>query len=497
MAGGAAPEMEIQGGALMEESDATIRDAASAGGESLRTVSLLIGFSVYLAYLDGTIVNVSLPAMMASFGATTAQISWVVLIYLLVQGSTLLFFGKIADLYGLKRTLIGGLAVFTIGSALCGLSPTLMLLIIARFLQGVGGAMLIVSAFAMVPAYFPKHLTGAAFGIITTSAALGTTTGAPLGGFITTWLSWPAIFFVNVPLGIAALLIAQKNIPSDTTAGEEPARLDVGGVVLSFSMVFCLLFAVNMRDAWGWRSPGIMIPAALFCLLLPLFIWFERRTPAPLINLQVFREPVFVLSLTSGAIAYAFLAGTIFLMPFYLSDIKHFSADKIGLLLLCYSIPLMLIGPVAGRINSKWFCIMGMSLAAASCFAFLFFMPTPGPWAPGIFLLINGLAFGLFNAPNNDRIKNAINREFQGSIFSLVQTFVRSSMALGVAFFSAVYAFVLPGAMPHSTPAELLVWQELSLRGYRASFLIFGIFCLISLALNILVLRYQSKSGKG
>ena len=478
---------------MTAESDISTGDDPATEGKMLRVVSLLIGFSVYLAYLDGTIVNVSLPAMMTSFGVTNAQISWVVLIYMLVQGSTLLFFGKIADSYGLKRTLIWGLAVFTLGSALCGLSPTLMLLILARFLQGVGGAMLIVSAFAMVPAYFPKHLTGAAFGIITTSAALWTTTGAPLGGFITEWFTWPAIFTINVPLGIVAILIAQKKIPSDAIARKEPICLDIGGVLLSFSTVFCLLFAVNMSDAWGWRSPGIMIPAALFCLLLPLFIWFERRSPSPLLNLAVFRKPIFVLSLTSGAIAYAFLAGNTFLMPFYLSDIKHFSIDQIGLLLLCYSIPLMLIGPVAGRINSVWFCILGMLLAAVACFVFVVFMDTPGPWAPSIFLLTVGLAFGLFNAPNNDRIKNSIPKEFQGSIFSLVQTFVRSSMALGVAFFSAVYAFVLPSAMPHTTAAEMQAYRLLSLRGYQAAFLICGIFCVIALVLNILAMRYQSE----
>lgn len=469
--------------------------AANTEQPALRTVSFLIGFAVFLAYLDGTIVNVSLPAMAASFGVATSEVSWVVLIYMLVQGSTLLFFGRISDIYGMKHTLLLGIVVFTAGSALCGLSPGLMFLIIARFLQGIGGSMLIVTAFAMVPAYFPKHLTGAAFGIITTSAALGTTTGAPVGGFITEWFSWPAIFMINVPLGIIALLIAWKQIPADHVTSKKRPGLDLGGVLLSFSAVFCLLFVVNMSGRWGWHSPFIIGPALLFCLLLPIFIWFERRSPSPLINLSVFKRPVFVLSLLSGAIAYAFLAGNTFLMPFYLSGIKQFSADQVGLLLLCYSIPLMVIGPVAGRINSLWFCILGMFLAAAACFLFVGFIDSPGPWAPGLFLLVIGLAFGLFNAPNNDRIKNSIPKELQGSIFSLVQTFVRSSMALGVALFSAIYAFVLPDATPHATGAEAAAYRLQSLYGYKVAFVVCGLFCVVALVLNIFALRHQKKQS--
>lgn len=459
----------------------------------LRTVSFLIGFAVFLAYLDGTIVNVSLPAMSASFKADTSQVSWVVLIYMLVQGSTLLLFGKIADIYGIKRILLWGLVMFTAGSALCGLSPSLLFLITARFLQGIGGSMLIVTAFAMVPAYYPKHLTGAAFGVITTSAALGTTTGAPVGGFITEWFSWPAIFMINVPLGIAATYLAWKKIPADQREHTKQNKLDIGGALLSFSAVFCLLFAVNMSDRWGWQSPYIIGPALLACLLFPAFVWFERRSPAPLIDLAVFRLPVFVLSLLSGAIAYAFLAGNTFLMPFYLSGIKQFSADQVGLLLLCYSIPLMLIGPVAGRINSVWFCIVGMSLAAAACFLFVGFIDSPGPWAPGLFLLVIGLAFGLFNAPNNDRIKNAIPKEMQGSIFSLVQTFVRTSMALGVALFSAVYALLLPDSLPGGSAAEAAAYRLQSLFGYKVAFAVCGLFCVVALLMNVLAMRMQKK----
>ncbi len=474
--------------------DTQLETAAAQGQPvALRTMSFLIGFAVFLAYLDGTIVNVSLPAMATSFKVAISDVSWVVLVYMLVQGSTLLFFGKIADIYGMKRTLLWGIVVFTLGSALCALSPSLLLLVIARFLQGIGGSMLIVTAFAMIPAYFPKHLTGAAFGIITTSAALGTTTGAPLGGFITEWFSWPAIFMINVPLGFIALCIAWKKIPADRVPHIKRPRLDLGGVALSFSAVFCLLFAVSMSDRWGWNSPYIIATALLACLLVPTFIWFERRSPAPLINLIVFKQPVFVLSLASGAIAYAFLAGNTFLMPFYLSGIKQFSADQVGLLLLCYSIPLMLIGPVAGRINSLWFCILGMLLAAVACFLFVAFMDSPGSWAPGLFLLAIGLAFGLFNAPNNDRIKNSTPKEMQGSIFSLVQTFVRSSMALGVAFFSAVYTFILPDATLHGGGAESAAYRLLSLHGYKVAFVICGLFCIFALLLNVLALNLQKK----
>jgi MFS family permease len=195
-----------------------------------------VAFAVFMVRLDGYIVVISLPTLARYFQVGTSEVSWVIIPYLLIMTGSTLIFGKLVDRIGLKKIFVWGYGLFTLGSLLCGLSPTIYLLDTARGVQGAGGAMMITSGMASIPHYLPVNIAGWAFGICSLANSLGIMVGAPLGGLITGYLTWHWIFLINVPVGIAAIVIVKRHLPADQnhpslTAGRP---FDVSGSILSF-----------------------------------------------------------------------------------------------------------------------------------------------------------------------------------------------------------------------------------------------------------------------
>ena len=224
-------------------------------------IVISVAFSSFMARLNNYTVNVSLPTISHDFNIGTGEASRVVMSYLLIITSSLLLFGKLADRVGLKRIFIIGYIVFVAGSLLCGISRGIDTLIGARFVQGIGSAMLLATSFAIISKFIPPDRTGWAFGITSTASALGVATGAPVGGLITGYLSWHWVFLINVPIGIIAFIIASKKIPDERpqTKTSELERFDFLGAVLSFLGLAILLRAFNMGKELGWGSPTIIL----------------------------------------------------------------------------------------------------------------------------------------------------------------------------------------------------------------------------------------------
>ena len=223
---------------------------------SARYASLLIvisvAFSSFLVRLNNYMVNISLPTITRSFGVTSSDASRIISSYLLIITTTLLLFGKLGDRIGLKRVFISGYVIFTVGSLMCGLSHDIDMLIGSRFVQGIGSAMLLAVSFAIISHFLPEGNTGWAFGITSTASALGVATGAPVGGIITGYLSWNWAFFINVPVGIVAVIVAMKYIPgtkpgSSSAPEREGGRkgFDFLGAILSFTKLKLLIYNLN------------------------------------------------------------------------------------------------------------------------------------------------------------------------------------------------------------------------------------------------------------
>jgi EmrB/QacA subfamily drug resistance transporter len=282
-----------------------------------RWITISIAFAAFMSKLDSSIVNISLPAISQYFNVGTSDVSWVMLSYLLIQTNTMLITGKLGDIIGLKKIFVIGYIVFTIGSLLCGLSFNISMLIISRCLQGIGGAMIITSAFAAIPKYLPDTIIGSSFGIAATGAALGLIVGAPLGGFITGLLSWHWIFLINIPVGIVAIFVARKVIPEKKAvthdADTRKKGFDVIGAGLSFFGLLALTYGLNRGQELGWGSASIMGLFAASCALFVAFYWREKRSSNPLMDLGLFRNHNFMFANIAAFKAFMVMSGVNFL----------------------------------------------------------------------------------------------------------------------------------------------------------------------------------------
>lgn len=326
---------------------------ASGANRQQRWIVVSLALAGFIATLDDYIVAVSLPSIAADFNATTSEASWVTVAYLLTLVSSLLLFGRLGDHFGHRRVFLSGYATFVLGSALCALAPTLPALIGFRVVQGLGAAMLSVTAPALIAEYVGPSRRGWAFGVFTTVTTLGITLGAPLGGIITGLLSWHAVFAVNVPVGIVAAVAAARVLPRDAPSlrgSPEATGYDVPGVILSAAGLVLLMLGLNQgEELGGWTAPPVVALFVGAVVLLWAFVWWELRATSPLADLGALRDPVLRSGLIAALAGYMLLAGCNFLLPFYLIYVVGLRPEQVGLVMIAYSAVYVAASPIAGR----------------------------------------------------------------------------------------------------------------------------------------------------
>lgn len=452
-----------------------------------RWIVITVAFGAFMSKLDSYIVNISLPTIAERFHVTSAEVSWVVLVYLLVSTSTLLLFGKLGDRFGLRRVFFFGYLLFTIGSFLCGAAMSLGMLVAARFVQGLGCAMILAIAFAVIPRFLPPERTGWAFGIASTGAALGIAIGAPAGGIITGFLSWRWVFLVNVPFGLFAMYAVNRYIPDeDTVRLKRPgkASFDILGAGLSFGGLAFFIYALSAGWDLGWVSFRILGSFAASFVLLALFFVREVKCSEPLLELSLFRSFHFTAAVTSTLFAYMLLAGNSFLLPFYLETGKKLPTQTVGFVIMIYSVIYMAIGPYAGRISDKirpsTLCAFAMLSAAACSFVFAFTLDMPGLVPVVVFLIWIAFSFGFFISPNNNQVMRLAPDHKQGSASGVFNTINSLGLALGVCLFESLMS-------RSSTDAGLHTFQTATMAGYRNAYLFGGIVCIIALFFSLLI----------
>lgn len=334
-------------------------------------VGIVLGF--FMALLDSTIVNITLPNMARALDSSMSTISWVVNAYNLAFAVLILSAARIADLFGRRLVFAVGLALFTGASALCGLSHTASSLILFRALQGLGGAVIVPVSVPLVADLFPMEKLGLLTGIWGAVAGLATACGPVLGGFLTTSLGWPSIFFVNVPLGILAigLCVTVLRESRDESAGRQ---VDVWGIIAITAAMFCAVYALINASSWGWGSERILALFAGAVAGLALFTVVELRSCAPVLSFSLFRiRPIVGASAAYFAIG-AGLMSSMFLLTFYLMRVLGLSPQQAGMIIVTMSLVSMVVSPVAGalsnRLGVRWFAVAGMLLFVVSALCF-------------------------------------------------------------------------------------------------------------------------------
>jgi EmrB/QacA subfamily drug resistance transporter len=454
-----------------------------------------IAFAAYMSTLDMYIVNISLPTIAADFGVGTSKVSWVTLSYLLITVSTLLLFGKLNDKYGLKNIFILGYTVFTVGSLMCGLSPSLSILVGARFVQGIGASMISTVAFAAIPKYIPVNRRGWAFGILATAAALGTTTGAPMGGFITAYLTWHWIFLINVPVGILAVLAVIKIFPKPLPASEREtkARFDITGAALSFITFLALIYALNQGAEEGWTSPVILFSFATFIIALPVFILWERKTKDPMLHLSLLKNRNFSFANTASLTGCILLGGSNFLLPFYLMLVKGVRSNVAGMIVMIYSLTFMSLtgfaGRLADRIKPRVLCTTGMAIGALASGTFAFALNKPGMLHTYIFLVLAGICYALFITPNSTQIMNLAPTDKQGVASGILTVMKTLGVILGVSIFETIFSHFAPHALDSTSQGSVhaTIPTELLITGFQRAYIVGIIACVLAATASFFV----------
>jgi EmrB/QacA subfamily drug resistance transporter len=409
-------------------------------------VLLSVGVGTFMSALDGSVVNTVLPVVNRSFDSQVASVEWVVTVYLLVVSGLLLTFGRLGDLRGHKVIYAFGFVVFVLGSALCGNAPTVGALIGFRAFQALGAAMLFASSPAILTKNFPPTQRGQALGLQATMTYLGLTAGPSLGGWLTSQFGWRAVFYINVPVGLLALLLCLRFIPRDI-AQKNAERFDMLGALTFIGGLVALLLGLNQGHAWGWASPALLALLVVALLLLSAFLITERRVPYPMLDLSLFQRRLFSAAAASAVLNYICLYSITFLMPFYLIQGRGLNTAQAGVLLTAQPLIMAVAAPLSGtlsdRIGSRLPGTLGMLILAIG----LFFLSGLGPgtsWGSvALALATAGLGTGIFISPNNSALMGAAPRHRQGIAAGTLATARNVGMVLGVGLAGAILTTVL------------------------------------------------------
>lgn len=409
-------------------------------------VLIAVGVGTFMSALDGSVVNSILPVIQTYFGTDVATVEWVVTIYLLVVSGLLLVFGRLGDLRGNKTVYVWGFVIFVTGSAFSGFAPTPVFLVAARALQALGAAMIYANSPAILTRVFPPHQRGQALGLQGTMTYLGLTTGPFLGGWLASQFSWHAVFFINVPVGLFATWLAWRVIQLDAPSGRTE-RFDLAGSFTFMAGLVILLLALNQGQAWGWLSPLTLGLIAVSLLTLAGFLQIERRVPAPMLDLSLFRNRIFNLATISPILNYICVYSVLFLMPFYLINGRGLTPAHAGLILTAQPVAMALLAPIAGtlsdRIGSRVPTTLGMMVMAFGLFLLGRLTPESSYVYVVIALAVTGLGSGMFVAPNNSALMGAAPRGRQGIASGILALARNVGMVLGIGLTGAVFTTVL------------------------------------------------------
>jgi EmrB/QacA subfamily drug resistance transporter len=403
----------------------------------------VVGIGVFMATLDSSIVNVSLPTIAHYFDAPLgAAVEWVVIAYLVTVAALLLSIGRLADLVGKKTVWMTGLTIFTLGSMVCGAAPSLPMLIAARVLQGLGGASLMAISPAMLTSAFPPEQRGRAIGLNAVTVAVGVSAGPTLGGLIVANASWRYIFYLNVPIGVLGLIATYHLLPRDTR--RLSSQFDLVGAGLLAVALASLTAGISLGQELGATQTVPLALDAICVTSVALFAWYERRHPHPVIDFSLFRNRLFASASSSQLLSFVASFGISLLMPFYFEELRGFGTQQTGLLLTPFPVTIAVVAPFSGaladRVGTRWLAVTGMSLLCIGLLAISSLGVENTKFDIVVRLMLAGFGQALFQSPNNSALLGSAPQNRQGLASGLLATGRVIGQSLSVACAGAVFA---------------------------------------------------------
>ncbi|MHB1252964.1 MAG: MFS transporter [Candidatus Humimicrobiaceae bacterium] len=404
---------------------------------------IVVALGTFMSALDSSIVNISLPAISSYFNITLTTVEWVVLSYLIIISSLLLTFGRLGDLYSHKKIYITGFAIFTIGSLLCALSSSIILLVIFRALQAVGAGMLMAMGPAIITINSPVNRRGRYLGVIGISVAIALSIGPVLGGFLTSIFGWQSIFLINIPIGIIAFIWAVKVLPIKEQGEKQP--FDFTGAIILFFALIGIIFPLSFIDKLGIKNPLLISSFAAGIILLILFVFIELRIKHPMFDISLFRSRVFLMGNISLLLNFIAQFTVILIIPFYLIEFRNFPASTAGLILIANPVIALIITPLAGyltdRYDTRYISSSGMVLIATGLYLLGLLNEKSSIVYIILYLAIIGLGVGMFQTPNNCAIMGSVSQSRSGTASSMLATMRNLGMVFGASLSGSLFSY--------------------------------------------------------
>ncbi|MEA2341648.1 MAG: hypothetical protein QOG11_1725 [Solirubrobacteraceae bacterium] len=431
-----------------------------------RWTLLAVCVATFMLLLDITIVNVALPDIAKDLKSSFSDLQWVIDAYALSLAALLLTAGVLGDRFGRRAVFTAGLAIFTVASLLCGLSTSPLLLEFARALQGVGGAAMFATSLALLAASFQGPQRGTAFGIWGATTGAAVAIGPLIGGLLTEHVGWQSIFFINVPIGIAAIAVTLVKVEESTGP---PSRLDWPGFVTFSGGLFFLIFALVRGNVEGWGSTLIVSFIAAAVVLLAAFLVIEARRRDPMLDLTLFRKPAF-----AGASIAAFaLSASIFSMflylTLYLQSVLGYQPLDAGLRFLPTTLLSFAVAPLAGRLSEKvpvrFLMGGGLTLVGIGLLLMSGLDAASGWSALLVGFLFTGAGVGLTNPPLASTAIGVVPPERSGMGSGINSTFRQVGIATGIAAYGAIFQSSLASKIPDGPPGDVLAFARPTILG--------------------------------
>jgi EmrB/QacA subfamily drug resistance transporter len=455
-----------------------------------------VGTGIFLSTIDGSIVNIALPFLETAFGSEFAVVQWVVLAYLLVIATLVLGVGRLADMVGKKPLYTAGFIIFTIGSVLAGLSPTIYWLIGFRILQALGAVMLFALGLGIITEAFPPSERGKALGISGAVISIGIVLGPTIGGILIDLASWRLIFYVNLPVGIAGTIMAIRYLPDVKPPGGQ--RFDFLGAATLFVSLLTFSLALTAGQRSGFDDPLILALFVVFILFLFLFVAVEWRVEQPMIDLGLFDNTSFNVGLITGFLTFVPIAGTVILIPFYLGNVLGYSALQVGLLMAAVPVALGVAAPISGSMSDRFgtrpITVIGLVVLVFGYLALSTLETNTSALGFVLRFMPIGIGMGIFQSPNNSAIMGTAPRRRLGIVSGMLAATRSIGQTTGVALMGAIWAGLVFSYVGESVSGgATAASSEAQVAGLQDTFRIMAVIILVALILAIWALVIERR----
>jgi len=414
----------------------TTNDSATPGPYKIVGAT---SFGVFLSALDASIVNVSLVTIKDSLGVGIDAIQWVVVAYLLIMTSVMPLMGKLGDRLGKTRIFQLGMLVFISGSAVCAISTTLEMLVLARVFQALGAGMISANGLALVTYFTTPQNRGRAIGLNSIVLAVALGSGPVLGGILSQFFGWQMIFLVNLPIGIIGFLVVQFVVPQ--TEAVQETRFDTIGAALFFSFLFLLIYYVTVATSSDGLTTFLLISGILVSFIA--FILRERSFSDPIISIEVLTDKRISTSIFSALLAYMAMIPVVFLLPFYLQEALGFNQSMTGLFLIVQPVMISITGPISGfvseRLRARIQTVAGLIVQLVGLLFIAFGIPNVILIAIGIAIMGTGLSF--FSVANGNFIMTSAPKKYMGVVSALTNLSRTTGFSVATALVTTVFGF--------------------------------------------------------